>query len=91
MYDFMSIVIVLILAQFAIYFCYVLSVQLEKIMPKNSRPYVYLLVALVALYQVLKLISKFGLMFYKISVFYFWILFLIGMLVLFVTEKKKIK
>ena len=90
MFDLLDVIIVLILAQFAVYLCYVISVQLEKVLPKNSKPYVYLLVGLVALCQVLKLISKFGLTFYKISVSYFWIIFLIGMLALFVKEKKKI-
>ncbi len=91
MYDFLNIVIVLILAQFAIYFCYILSIQLERILPTEYRPFFYLLAGLAALIQVLKVIFKFKLMFYKISVFYFWIIFLIGMLALFVTEKKKIR
>ena len=91
MYDFLNIVIVLILAQFAIYFCYVISIQLDKVIPNNYRPYVYLLIGCAALYQILKLIVKFGSKFYGVSVFYFWIVFLAGMLVLFVTEKKKIQ
>jgi len=90
MYDFLNIVIVLILAQFAIYFCYILSIQLEKILPAIYRPYAYLFAGLFSLFQILKLLFKFKLMFYKISVVYFWILFLIGMLVLFVKERKKI-
>jgi hypothetical protein len=90
MYDFLNIVIVLILAQFAIYFCYILSIQLEKILPAIYRPYLYLFAGSISFFQILKLALKFKLMFYKTSVLYFWVVFLVGMLVLFVKERKKI-
>ena len=91
MYDIVNFVIILIFAQLAIYFFYILSIQFDKLLAIEFRPYVYLIAGLIALYQVMKFFLKFELQFYKISVFYFWIIFLIGMLVLFFKERKKIQ
>ncbi len=89
--SFLDILIVLILAQLTIYFSRILINQLGKYVSPPVKLHLYLIVALFPLFEIIRLLIKYQLQFYRFSFLYFWVIFLAGMLSLFIIESKKSK
>jgi len=89
--SFLDFVIVIVLAQISIYISRIIIFLLTKQLPPVFRPYMFLVSALFPFYKIIRLVIIQPSQFFKFSVFYFWVIFLIGLLALFITELKKLK
>ncbi len=65
----------------------VLVNQIGRFVSDRARPFFYLLIAAIPVYEIIRLASTLS-GFYKIPYFYFWILFLTGLIILFFIELK---
>ena len=59
--------------------------QLGKVIAAKIKPYLYLIIAIMPMYEMIRLILNFP-KFYQISFFYFWVIFLVGLLIIFLIE-----
>ncbi|OQX95364.1 hypothetical protein B6I21_05810 [candidate division KSB1 bacterium 4572_119] len=62
--------------------------QIGKLVSKKFKPYFYTVLELIPIYEMIRLIINYE-KFYKILYFYFWVIFLIGLIILFSIELKK--